>query len=380
MTAVAPAAIALVRSPENLMPPSAMTAILDRGDLRHAGAGDDPSGTDAARADADLDRVDPALDQGERPLPGRHVADDQLDLREALAQRGCGIEDTAAVRVRGVEDQEIDLGADQGRGALQEVARGADGRADAQPAELVLAGHRVLDGLLDVLDRDQTLEVAAAVDHQDLLDPVLVEEQLGLLEGGPLGHGDQVLLGHQVVDPLVEVLLEAEVAVGEDADELPVRGGDGHARDLVGRHDPEGLADALVRPHGDRIHDHAGLAALHLVHLFRLHLDGQVLVDDAHAALLGEGDGEARLGDGIHGRREDRNVQADPAAGEGAQVHLVGMDLGEARDDRHVVESEGRSRIEIVHGAHDLVAEDIKRAAIRPPSRLSSSISVVSLR
>jgi len=41
---------------------------------------------------------------------------------------------------------------------------------------------------------------------------------------------------------------------------------------------------------------------------------------------------------------------------------------GRELDDRHVVEGEGGSRIEIVHGAHDLLAEDIKRAACRPPS------------
>ena len=42
-----------------------------------------------------------------------------------------------------------------------------------------------------------------------------------------------------------------------------------------------------------------------------LRLDGHVLVDDADAAFLRHGDGEARLGDGVHGGGHQRQVQAD---------------------------------------------------------------------
>ncbi len=272
------------------------------------------------------------------PSPRGHVADDQLDLGEALAQLRRGVEHAAAVGVRGVEDEEVHLGLDQRRGALQVVARGADRRADAQAPELVLAGVRVLDRLLDVLDRDQPLEVAGLVDDEHLLDAVLVELGLGLFERRPLGDGDQVLLGHQLVDRLVEVLLEAEVAVGEDADQMPLGVGHRHARDLVAGHHLERLADALVGPHGDGIDDHPRLTALDPVHLFGLDLHRHVLVDDADPPLLGQGDGQARLGDGVHGRGEDRHVHLDPAADLGPQLDLVRMDLGEAGDDRDVVE------------------------------------------
>ena len=37
----------------------------------------------------------------------------------------------------------------------------------------------------------------------------------------------------------------------------------------------------------------------------------QVLVDDADAAVLGQGDGHAALGDRVHGRREQGDVQGD---------------------------------------------------------------------
>src|ERR1700760_4451369 len=86
ITEWAPAAIALVRSPENLMPPSAMT-----GTPCSAAARDDPGGADAPRSDPHLDGIRAALDQRQGPLFGGHVAHHQLDLGEALAQHRRGV-------------------------------------------------------------------------------------------------------------------------------------------------------------------------------------------------------------------------------------------------------------------------------------------------
>ena len=51
----------------------------------------------------------------------------------------------------------------------------------------------------------------------------------------PTGNGDQVLLGHHLGDRQVEAVLEAQVAIGEDADQLAVLG-DRHAGDAVALH------------------------------------------------------------------------------------------------------------------------------------------------
>ena len=88
MAMSAPAASALARSPEYLMPPSAITGtsaflgrrdrIHDGGQLRHADAGDDPGGADRAGTDADLDRVGAGVDQRLRAVVGGDVAGDDL--------------------------------------------------------------------------------------------------------------------------------------------------------------------------------------------------------------------------------------------------------------------------------------------------------------
>jgi hypothetical protein len=97
--------------------------------------------------------------------------------------------------------------------------------------------------------------------------------------------------------------LEAEVAVGEDADE-PFALGDRHAGDFVAAHYFERLGDQLLGRDGHGVDDHAALGALDLVDLAGLLLDGEIAMDDAEAALLGHGDGHARLGHGIHRGRE----------------------------------------------------------------------------
>ena len=57
-------------------------AVGNRGDHRHADAGDDARGADRAGADADLDRVDAEVDQRLGRFAGRDVAGDQVDVRE----------------------------------------------------------------------------------------------------------------------------------------------------------------------------------------------------------------------------------------------------------------------------------------------------------
>ena len=52
------------------------------------------------------------------------------------------VEHALRVAVRGVDDEHVHVRGDERLGALHRVARDADGGADAQPAERVLAGVR----------------------------------------------------------------------------------------------------------------------------------------------------------------------------------------------------------------------------------------------
>ena len=106
----------------------------------------------------------------------------------------------------------------------------------------VLAGMRIGHRLLDVLHGDQTDAAILIVDHQQFLDPMLVQEALGLVLAHALAHRDQPLLGHQLGDPLPRISGEADVAIGENADELAGMAAAGafhhrNARDAVVPHE-----------------------------------------------------------------------------------------------------------------------------------------------
>jgi len=162
-----------------------------------------------------------------------------------------------------------------------------------------------------------------------------------ILQGGPHGHGHEMIPGHDVADFGHRVLDEAHVAVGDDADErAPLD--HGQPGNTVFGHDHEGLFHGHLGRHGDRSDDHAGFGLLDLLHLDALPTDGHVLVDDAHSAASGQGYGHARLGDRVHGRADERNVKANFRGQPRGHIGLIGQDFGITRDEQDVVKGEAK--------------------------------------
>ena len=83
--------------------------------------------------------------------------------------------------MRRVDHEHVDPGLDQGVGPLEPGRPDAGRGADAQPALLVLAGVGEALRLLDVLDGHEADQPVVGVDHQELLDPMAMQELLGLL-------------------------------------------------------------------------------------------------------------------------------------------------------------------------------------------------------
>ena len=192
---------------------------------------------------------------------------------------------------------------------LADAGRGGD----AQAALLVLAGVRMGLRLLHVLDGDQADAAIGVVDHQQLLDPVAVQQAPGLVRRDVGRHGDQVVVGHQLVDPACS------------------------GRWRSGRRGWSGCRPACrcrARPPGCRrcwcwssvartsarvwsgwmvtgFTTMPRFELLDLADLVGLLLGVEVLVDDADAAGLGHGDGHGRLGHGVHRRGDQRDAQLD---------------------------------------------------------------------
>ena len=176
------------------------------------------------------------------------------------------------------------------------------------------------------------------VDDRQLLDPVPVKQALGLAERRPDRRGHEPLGGHQRRDRLPGVLLEAEVAVREDADEAAALLGDRHAGDVVVLHQLERIGDERGRGQGERLDDHSRLGALDLVDLGDLVGDREVAVDDPDPALAGERDRHAGLGHRVHRRGDDRDLERDRPCQPGRRRDGVRQHRRLGGDEQHIVE------------------------------------------
>ncbi|MNW57397.1 hypothetical protein D3C74_352040 [compost metagenome] len=88
-----------------------------------------------------------------------------------------------------------------------------------------------------------------------------------------------------------------------------------------------------------RIRDNATFGALHTVYLFRLLLHGHILMNNADAALTGNGDRHGCFSDRIHTRAHQRNVQLHILAQYRRQINFLWQHLRFTRHQQHIVKS-----------------------------------------
>ena len=244
--------------------------------------------------------------------------------------------------VGGVDDDDVHPRLHQGGDPLLGVSAHAHGGACPQAALFILAGVGIGAGLVDVLHGHQAPQLKGFVDHQHPLQTVTVHQLHGLFPAGAFLHGHQALPGgHDVRHRLVQVGLEAQIPVGDDANHLARLVHHRQTGNLALAGDLQHVAHGHGGRNGDRILHHAGFVPLHPGHPGSLLGDVEILVDDAQAALLGQGDGHARFGHRVHGGGQDRHVQPDLAGQPGRQGNVAGQDFGKGGDEQDVVESEG---------------------------------------
>lgn len=96
--------------------------------------------------------------------------------------------------------------------------------------------------------------------------------------------------------------------------------------------------------------------ALHAGDFLHLLLGRHVVVDEAETAVEGHGDGHAGLGDGVHVRGNDRNMEPEGVGEGGGGVGGAGENLGVKRREGDVVEGERGGEI----GAEKGVGRQVK--------------------
>src|SRR3569832_2330614 len=314
--------------------------VRDRSDLRHALTAHDARGADRAGADTDLHRVDTGLDQCERAFGRRDVAADDLHLGKVLLDPFDTVEHALRMAVGGVDHDYVDLGRDQRGDAVVGALARANRGTDAQAFVIVFRGIGFFTRLLDVFHRHHAAQLKSVVHHQQLFDAMLMQQALDLVAARALLHRHQPLLGrHHLGDGVVVTGLETQVAVGDDADEVLALH-HGHARDVVLAGEFQDAANGGVGRHGNGLFDDACLVFLDPPHLLGLLVGRHILVDDADASLLREGDGEARLGHRIHSGGHQRDVERYLPREPGLELHLARQHRRVGRYQQHIVKGQ----------------------------------------
>ena len=313
----------------------------DGAHLRHANAGHDARGANGARADADLNAIGAGLGQGAGGLGRGHIAADDLQIRVLRLEPAQVLQHIARVAVGGVEHEHVGAGIDQGRRPLRGIGRGAHGSAHAQTPEAVFTGIRVALRLVEILDGNHAAQREVLTDHEDFLDAVALQQALHLGGLGALAHRHQLVArGHNRRHRFVQLGFETPVAPGHDADQILARQ-HRHAGDAVGAGQFDKLGNAGILLDGDRVFHHTGLVLLDAPHLSGLLGDAHAFMNDADAALLRHGDGQAGFRHRVHGGGNQRQIQLDRPGEARAQRYAARHNLRITGQQQHIVEGQG---------------------------------------
>lgn len=314
--------------------------VADCGDLRNADACDDAGRTDGARADADLDAVCSVVDEGEGGCSGGDVAADDLEVWIVFLDPLDAVENAGGVAVCGVDYDDVDSGVDEAFDAVFSAGADGNGSACKQLALGVLGCERMVGCLGDVLDGHEACEAEVVGDDENAFEAVLVHELLGFLEAGAFVDGDETIArSHDFADRSGHAGFKAKVAVGDHAEDAVVGVDDWETGDAVFAGESDYVGDDHVRADGDRFADDAGFMALDLGYFESLLFSGHVLVDEADAAFLSEGDCKLGFGNGVHGGGNHWNVDAQIARQLSLENRVTWENFGVGWNEQNVVES-----------------------------------------
>lgn len=330
------------------------------GELGDADAGDDARGADGAGALADFDRIGTAISEEGDTGGAGNVAGDDGEVGEGGADEFDHVAHTGGMAVGGGDGDGVDGFFDEGAYvgedflAVERAAReahggegGTDDEAEAGVAGGLAAGFGLGGDALDIGGRDEALEAIVGADDEHFVDADVGGEEAvgggdGVFGGGSGGLGDQGGAGrHDLGDAFGAVAVFDDVA-REQAGEAAGGVDDGERGEgkILGFDHREDVADKEFGGDGDGVLDEAVDVAFHAGDLFHLLLRRHVVVDEPEAAVEGHGDGHAGLGDGVHVRGDDRNMEPEGVGEGGGGVGVAGQNLGVKRREGNVVEGE----------------------------------------
>jgi hypothetical protein len=173
-----------------------------------------------ATAHTDTQTIDTSGDERSSLLPSDHVSADHIKIRELLLDPLDHLNLVHAVTLAAVQDNDVEAGVYKLLQPDLVLGPSANG---SSAKELLgvrkLGGEREVEVLGQIRARDHRDEVSLLVDDRKLALLRLGEDLVGLLKGDTSRSSDKIFV-HDIGNRLLEVVLELDVAVGDNANEL----------------------------------------------------------------------------------------------------------------------------------------------------------------
>ena len=255
-----------------------------------------------------MDSVNAALQDKTSAVVVGDVAGHELHVPETLAKRFDRAGHHRGVAMRNIDDDNVDLHAQQFRRPLQVIALRADRRTDPQTALRVTRGKGQLALRDEVLRGNQPSQRVVRIQQRKLLDLVRSQHLFGLRQIRLVGMGNQ---------PVARRQQSRHPALLID---------DNERADAGAEHGRRGIREVGRGRDGVGIADDAVLFALDDLDLAYLRVDlaaAEATVDDADPTLLGHG--HLRPRHGIHVRGDDRPLQRETPREVGREVEGGGV-------------------------------------------------------
>ena len=239
----------------------------------------------------------------------------------------------------GIQYQHIHMGIYQGSGTIQYITRYTDGSGTQQTTILITGGIGILNSLFNILDGDESTQIAVRIHDGKLFNLMSGQDLLGFFQSSTDGSSYQILLGHHFLDLHIVIRQEAQVTVGDDAHQLALFT-DRHAADAILAHQFIGIKDKMLRREMERIYNNTVLTSLDPIHFFHLLFDAHILMNNTDTAFPGNGNRHIRCGNSIHGSCHDGGVELDILGQPGRYIHLIGKYLRCSRNQQNIVKGQ----------------------------------------
>ncbi len=212
----------------------------------------------------------------------------------------------------GINNQRVHTSLNQSLGPLKRAVAHANGSRHPQAAVSVLAGIGIFYHLLNILNGHQTFKVVILVHNRQLFNPVLLQYITSFINRSARRRRHQVFRGHNLLDRAGEILLKAQIPVGQNAHQ-PALHRHRHTGNMVTRHQFQRVLNCIFRRKKNRINNNTVLRALNAVNLSRLCLNRHIFVNNANAALPGNRNRHPRFRNSVHTSADNRHIQTNVA-------------------------------------------------------------------